>query len=172
MFLRSCHYCTVNSPFDGASGGIHPFDEMLYIREGEATLEWSGQEYRAEPSSLFLLNRDTPHWLAFRSGPLRFWYIEMDSGDEDGFVTGEQAIRWNRSQPLARLDSTASGESLPMEPVASSPFSAMGCSTNLMSSCVQPKACWRSSKDAVLAKASCSRGAGSESSLMRRRSIH
>ncbi|MEF3302882.1 AraC family transcriptional regulator [Paenibacillus sp. GYB003] len=106
MFLRSCHYCTVDSPFNGSSGGIHPYDEMLYIREGAALLEWRGNAYEAPAGSLFLLNRDTPHRLVYRSEPFSFWYIELDIGDPDLFVTEEQAIRWNRVQTGIRRDAS------------------------------------------------------------------
>jgi len=67
-------------------------------------------------------------------------------------------------------DNTASGESLPIEPMASSPAVAIGASRNLTSSCVKPKACCRSSR--LSAKASGLPTTSIESSLMRTFSIH
>ncbi|CFW31547.1 Uncharacterised protein [Bordetella pertussis] len=74
---------------------------------------------------------------------------------------------------MERFDSTASGASLPIEPITSSPLAAMGSRMNLKSSWVQPNACWRSSSGtAVWVAGEAVLGAGSDSSLTCRRSIH
>ncbi|GAA3401717.1 helix-turn-helix domain-containing protein [Paenibacillus hodogayensis] len=106
MFLRSYRCCQVSSEFGESSGGIHPFDELLYIREGHAALEWRGGCLEAPASSLFLLNRDTPHRLVYKSDKLSFWFIELDIIEPDWFVTEEQAICWNRLQAGKLNDSS------------------------------------------------------------------
>lgn len=88
----------------GRSGGIHPYCEMLYFMQGETVLEWMGVDYEVSAPSLFLLTPNTPHLLRFPS-PLSFWYLELDIGEADPFVSVEQAIAWNRLQRSADYES-------------------------------------------------------------------
>lgn len=63
-------------------------------------LEWMGLEYEVLSPGLFLLTPNTPHLLRFPS-PLSFWFVELDIGESDPFVSAEQAIDWNRFQNKA-----------------------------------------------------------------------
>lgn len=101
MRIRTFNYYDRILDRSGRSGGIHPYCEMLYFTQGETTvLEWMGLQYEVPSPSLFLLTPNTPHLLRFPS-PLSFWFLELDIGESDPFVTVEQAIEWNRLQRSA-----------------------------------------------------------------------
>lgn len=107
MRIRSFNTHTLQRNHTGKSGGIHPYGELLYVRAGQAVLEWMGTEYTATSPSLFVLTPDTPHRIVRISAPFRFWYVELDMGEQERFFTLEQAMQWNRFQENADYSSSS-----------------------------------------------------------------
>lgn len=98
MQIRTFEDYTLHTGYNGKSGGVHPYFEMLCIAQGSATLEWLGGAYEAFAPGLFMLPPNTPHRLASFQAPLTFWYIELDLEDEETGLDVQACERWNRMQ--------------------------------------------------------------------------
>lgn len=105
MQIRTFNHHTYHSGYEGKRGGIHPYFELLYVTEGNAILEWIGNEYQVSAPNLFLLPPNTPHRLTNFRTPFSYWYIEIDIGAEDETPDIEHSLQWNRLQQSAAYES-------------------------------------------------------------------
>jgi len=107
MHVRKYNYNRSFANPEFEAGGIHPFHEILYIAAGRIELIWLNQRYEAAAPALFILDANSPHQLLQKSAQYAYYYLELESSDEQDFLPISHAKLWNGLQGNLELSSPA-----------------------------------------------------------------